>query len=224
MNPAISTESFTSKQSEQELIDRILSGKREWFGILIKRNNQKLFRIIRSYIQNDEEAQDIMQNTYLKAFEKLEQFQHQSSFSTWLIRIGINESLMYLRHKSHQRKMTPYVRADYDRDISPTGIEWMNPEKKAIENETRSLLEKAIDHLPDLYRRVYVLREIEGMSIEETAHLLDLSQTNTKVRLHRAKNMLKDELNGLRSDKNFYEFRGSRCDQMHDLIMNKLSE
>lgn len=222
MNAVISTDPSSPKLSEQELIERILQGEKKWFGVLIKSNNQKLFRIIRSYTSNDESAKDIMQNTYLRAYEKLDQFRFESAFSTWLIRIGINESLMHLRRKKRQRKITPYVRADDDINGVSTGIEWINPEAKAIQNETRSLLEEAIDHLPDLYRTVYVMREIEEMSIEETARLLDLSQTNTKVRLHRAKNMLKNELTEHNRDKDLYEFGGGRCDEMHDQVMRKL--
>lgn len=221
MNAVISTDPSSPKLSEQELIERILQGEKKWFGVLIKSNNQKLFRIIRSYTSNDESAKDIMQNTYLRAYEKLDQFRFESAFSTWLIRIGINESLMYLRHRSHQKDFQPYVRADFDQSKAPTGIERMNPEIKAIQNETRSLLEHAIDHLPDSYRVVYVMREIEELSNKETARLLDLSQSNIKVRLHRAKIMLKEELNGI-SDKNPFEFGGARCDDMHDQVMRKL--
>lgn len=208
--------------TDYEVIDRVLQGDKEWFEVLIKRNNQRLFRIVRGYIKNDEEVKDVMQNTYLKAFENLAQFHRDAAFSTWLIRIGINESLMRLRRLKAKRNHMSYVRSDVENDSLPSEIELMNPEKKAIQHETRKFIEQAVDGLPEIYRIVYVMRELEGLSHREIAQCLHLSESNVKVRLHRAKIMLQKELYDLSADIEIYKFGGSHCHDMRSSTMDMI--
>lgn len=205
--------------TDAEIIDRILQGHKEWFEILIKRNNQRLYRIIRGYIKSDEEVKDVMQNTYLKAYENLAQFHREATFATWLIRIGINESLMRSRRLKTKRNYVSYVRSDIENDSLPSEIDLMNPEKRAIQHETRKFIEQAVDRLPENYRIVYVMRELEGLSHQEIAHCLHLTESNVKVRFHRAKTMLQKELYNLSADVEIYKFGGSHCRNMRASVM-----
>ncbi|WP_097045613.1 RNA polymerase sigma factor [Flagellimonas pacifica] len=209
------------KLSESEIIKRILSGEKELYEILLRRNNQKLFRVIRSYIKDGSEIEDIMQNTYLKAFEKLYQFKHSSSYGTWLIRIGINEVLARLKEK--EKVVNLYQRPSEVKQNSILEIpdkNQLNPEKRIIRNEAKQFLENAIDSLSLKYRTVYMLREIEEMSINEISECLDVSKSNVKVRLHRAKNMLKERLYELTANKeDVFGFGFSRCDNITDSVM-----
>lgn len=208
--------------TDTEIIDRVLQGHKEWFEVLIKRNNQRLFRIIRGYIKSDEEAKDVMQNTYLKAYENLAQFHRDAAFSTWLIRIGINESLMRLRRLKAKRNYVSYVRSDIENDSPPSEIDLMNPEKRAIQHETRKFIEQAVDGLPEIYRIVYVMRELEGLSHQEIARCLHLTESNVKVRFHRAKIMLQKELYDLSADVEIYKFGGSHCRDMRSSTMDMI--
>ncbi len=206
---------------DEEIISRILAGEKELYQILLRRYNQTLFRAIRSYVKNPLEVEDLMQNTYLQAFEKLYQYRGEAAFRTWLIRIGINQALMYLRqHKRHHQLFTPAddVFSYQIRNISDQNM--ANPEKKIIQEEYKQLFETAVDQLPEKFRAVFVLREIEGISNQDVAQCLGLSESNVKVRLHRAKIHLKEILYNLTFTKDIFEFGNVRCDR---LVMAVLS-
>ena len=209
------------KISDSNIVRRILLGEHELYEILIRRNNQKLFRVIRSYMQNDADVQDVMQNTYLKAFEKLYQFRHSSQYSTWLIRIGINEVLARLKEKQRLVSIDKHHSETMVKgwtEIPDTGQ--MNPENRIIRNEAKKLLEEAIDSLETKYRTVYMLREIEGMGVKEVAECLGVTPSNVKVRLHRAKNMLKERLYELTGSKEeIFGFGFGKCDRLTDKVM-----
>ncbi|MGW9686071.1 RNA polymerase sigma factor [Flagellimonas sp. 2504JD1-5] len=209
------------KLQESEIIKRILAGERELYEILLRRNNQKLFRVVRSYIKDESEVEDIMQNTYLKAFEKLYQFKHSSAYGTWLIRIGINEVLARLKEKD--RVVHLYQRPSEAKQNTILEIpdqNQLNPEKRIIRNEAKQLLENAIDALDTKYKTVYILKEIEEMSINDISDCLNITKSNVKVRLHRAKNTLKEKLYELTTNKeDVFGFGFSRCDNITDKVM-----
>ena len=210
------------KLEEKELIRRILVGEKELYEILVKRNNQKLYRIVRSYLMDEAEIEDIMQDTYVKAFTKLYLFKMESQFSTWLIRIGINESLARLKDKGRIYELkTP------SGHLSTTILEipdsrQLNPQEKMIRSEAKQLLENAIDSLDTKYRTVYVMKEVEEMSLKEIAIALDLTVANVKVRLHRSKDMLKEKLYQVVNDKQVFEFGFSRCDRITENVMKRI--
>jgi RNA polymerase sigma-70 factor (ECF subfamily) len=209
------------KISESDIIKRILVGENELYEILLRRNNQKLYRVIRSYIKDTAEIEDIMQNTYLKAFEKLYQFKHTSTYSTWLIRIGINEVLARLKEKSKVIDLSGRSN-DFKNTIilEVPDADQLNPEKRMIRKETAQFLEDAIDQLDEKYRAVYILREVEEMSTKEISKCLNISVSNAKVRLHRAKAMLKEKLYELSVvNKEVFEFGNSKCDNITDRVM-----
>lgn len=203
------------------VVKRVLSGERELFEILMRRHNQTLFRVIRSYLHDHDDIRDAMQNAYLKAFEKLYQFQGHSAFSTWLIRIGINEAL--LRLKAITRQRTAILFDVSEEMINRVADKQMNAEKAIIDREAKQILEQAIDRLPEKYRLVYMLIEVEGLSNDQVAECLDLSVSNVKVRLHRAKVLLKESLYKLSTTAGAFEFGKGRCDEIVGLVLNGIT-
>lgn len=212
---------------DERIVQRILGGEKELFEILIRRYNQRLYRAVRSYLKREEDVEDAMQEAYLKAFGKLQQFRGEAAFSTWLVRIGINEAL--LRKRASGRGVLPagavmsvpgdcrdgkIVRLPDNND--------MDPEKRVILQETRLLIEKAIENLPEKYRIVYILKETEGMGHADIAVCLGISAGNVKVRLHRARNLLKEQLYRLSRDTGVFEFGNQRCDRMAERVMEQI--
>lgn len=203
--------------SDEALISRITDGYTELYELIIKRYNQQLFRVIRGYLSDENDVKDVMQSTYLKAFENLEQFRGEARFSTWLIRIGINEALKKL---NDQNNITGRISVTYPNNGDQIdGIETATPETKAIQQDMNKHLEQAIDTLPQKYRSVLIMREIEQMSTRETAEALDISRVNVKVRLHRAKKMLRDQLENMLSSMDLFSFKGDDCDAMTEQVM-----
>lgn len=213
----------TSHLEDAAVVKRVVAGERALFEILMRRYNQTVFRIIRGYLRDQEEVQDAMQNTYLKAYDKLYQFQGNSAFSTWLIRIGINEAL--LRLKDLKKSRVVFMSAETEGNgasINQIPDKQMNPEETIVRNEARELLEQAIDNLPEMYRIIYLLKEVEGLDNAQIEESLGLSESNIKVRLHRAKNLLKESLFELTSRGEVFEFGNSRCDAVVAFVMSRI--
>lgn len=210
-----------SKLPEDEVIKRILSGEKELYEILMRRNNQKLFRIIRGYLQDTEEIQDIMQDTYITAYEKLWQYKHNAQFSTWLIRIGINQALARISQRTKVRSINPIaITAEIEQEIKDENQP--GPERNMMRNEAKELLEKAIDNLDEKYRSIYIMKEVEEMSISDISECTDLSPSNVKVRLHRAKGMIKENLYALSYTSELFEFGFSKCDRLVENVMARI--
>ncbi|WP_417431919.1 RNA polymerase sigma factor [Halpernia sp.] len=211
------------KITDSEIIRRILSGEKELFEMLVRRNNQKLYRVIRSYIKDEAEIEDIMQDSYVKAFTKLYQFKLESTFSTWLIRIGINQSLTRLRELGKLHHLNERDENETTNSILEIpDSKQLNPQDKMIRNETKLLLENAIDSLDSKYKIIYMMKEVEEMSLKEISVALDITLANVKVRLHRAKEMLKTKLYETANDKNIFEFGFSRCDRITENVMKRI--
>lgn len=221
---AININDFNNQKiKEADVIKRILGGEKELYEILVRRNNQKLFRIIRSYLKDTAEIEDVMQDTYVKAFTKLYQFKLESSFSTWLIRIGINESLARLKEKGklyHLNPQSDILKSNTILEIPDN--KQLNPQDKMIQIEAKQLLENAIDSLSIKYKTVYIMKQVEEMSLKEVAAALDISVANVKIRLHRSKEMLKEKLYEVTNDKNVFEFGFSRCDRITENVMKSI--
>lgn len=201
--------------TEAAIIEKILEGDIQLFEILMRRYNELLYRTIRSYLLID--VEDTMQDTYIKAFEKLYQFKNESKFSTWLIRIGINEALQ------RKRKSPKYATISLQQDDNFLQIadqNTMNPERHTIYKESYCFMEKAIDTLPEKYKIVYMLKEVEGLDISEISNSLNLSNTNVKVRLFRARNMLKNAILNLSDYSSVFEFGNSKCDNVVANVMD----
>ncbi|MCO6501138.1 MAG: RNA polymerase sigma factor [Vicingus serpentipes] len=211
------------KIKEDLVIKRILAGEKELYEILVRRNNQKLYRVIRSYLKEEAEIEDVMQNSYIKAYTKLYQFNLDSQFSTWLVRIGINESLAVLKKKGKILHINDYnFNTDNDAVLEIPDQKQANPQEKMTQQETKQLLENAIDQLDIKYKTVYVMKEVEEMSLKEIAIALNISLANVKIRLHRAKEILKETLYRLSSKAEVFEFGFSRCDRITESVMKSI--
>ncbi|MDC7999505.1 RNA polymerase sigma factor [Aequorivita todarodis] len=215
-------ESFTlTKLPDSIIVERVLQGEKGLFEILLRRYNQRLFRVVRSYIHSEDDTKDIMQDAYVKAYTKLEQFNNEASFSTWLIRIAINEALQQIR--KNKRQTTNYGKTErLDNVFHLPDTNQMNPEKQTIKTETRTLVEQAVDQLPEKYRVVFMLHQVEGLSNLEIADCLKLTDSNVKVRLHRAKNLLKEELFKTTHDASIFEFGNHKCDAVVENVMKRI--
>lgn len=210
----------TTHLSDDAVVRRVIAGEKELFEILLRRYNQTLYRVIRSYLRDDDEIRDAMQNAYLKAFEKLYQFQGNAAFSTWLVRIGINEAL--LRLKAIRKESITIEYAASEDMLNRIPDKQMNAERAIIHREAKQVLEHAIDSLPEKYRLVYILKEIERLPNEQVGESLGLTDSNIKVRLHRAKMLLKDNLYKLTTTAEVFEFGKGRCDEMVSLVLQAI--
>jgi RNA polymerase sigma-70 factor (ECF subfamily) len=181
---------------EGELIARARAGDAAAFTQLVERYERKIYRLARHITQNDEDAEDVLQDSFLKAFQHLNDFQEQSRFYTWLVRIAVNESLMRLR----KRKPGRFVSLDEEIDTGEETVAreiavWDdNPEQRYSQQELRQILMQAVDSLSPIFRTVFILRDIDELSTEETARALNISVPAVKSRLLRARLELRDRL------------------------------
>lgn len=199
--------------SEDEIISRVKNGNVEYFSMIIKKYNQRLYRIAVSYGIHDDDCEEVLQLTYITAYTKLHQFRGDAKFSTWLTRILINECLMLKRKKQRS------FRIDENDFVTIPAGDHLNPEKIYMNRERKEILENAIKQLPEKYRTIFMLREVEGMSIDETSEALQISNVNVKVRLHRAKAMLIDILKNITDLSNLFLFGNDRCDRVSNSVM-----
>ena len=198
---------------DEVLIKRILTGEKKFFEHIIRRYNQRLFRIGMSVLNNDPEAEDAMQNAYISTYEHLSKFENRSSFGTWLTRIMLNECLA---QKKKKQRFKAAMGQQPENNISMT-----TPAYVLANKELSAALENALEQLPEKYRLVFVLREIEEMSVKETSEALTIEESNVKIRLNRAKIMLRDSLNKHVRD-HIYNFHLPRCDRMVNHVLSRL--
>src|SRR3954467_2629533 len=182
---------------EQVLVQAARQGDIGAFEELVKRYDRNVFRIANHITQNREDAEDVVQDAFLKAYQNLGQFQGQSKFYTWLVRIAVNEALMRLRRRRPERMVSLDEDIKTDEDSMPREVaDWApNPEQLYTQAELKDILGKTIQGLPPSFRTVFVLRDVEGLSTEETADALELSVPAVKSRLLRARLQLRERLN-----------------------------
>lgn len=211
---------LTDAVADTEIIARILQGQKDLYATIVRRYNQRLYRIGMSIINDDGEVEDIMQVAYIKAYENLEKFEGRSGFSTWLTRILINESLLRLK----KRKNSIHLNDDtMNNEIYQYhNIDTPTPVSTTLNSELKSILEKSIRQLPEKYRTVFVMREIINMNIAETKECLDISEVNVKVRLNRAKALLRSSLNKYYKPEDILHFHLTRCDRIVEWVMNSI--
>ena len=195
---------------------------------IVRRHNQRLFRAARAILRNDGDAEDVVQASYVKAFTHLESFRGEAQLSTWLTRIALNEALGRVRR---QRPTTGIEQIDIESQRGgaqviafPTIQTPLDPETEMSRMEVRHLLEHAVEELPTLFRAVFVLRDIEGLSIEETALQLALKPETVKTRLHRARRLLRTAIEAQMSGAfaSLFPFDGARCVGMADRVLAQL--
>lgn len=210
--------------SDEEIVARVLQGDTLLFEVLMRRHNQRIYRAIRSIVRDDSECEEVMQESYVRAFEHLAQFEGRAMFSTWLTRIAVNEAI---KRSIARGKLDPLDLEDFDGENGIMLARYANsstPESSAANSELASLLEESILALPVAYRTVLVLRDLEEMSTAETAQVLALSDANVKVRLHRAHEMLRSELmdRAGASNAGALMFHATRCDRVVRAVFERL--
>src|SRR5262252_119869 len=181
---------------ELQLVHAAKAGDISAFEELVKRYDRNVFRIAQHITQNREDAEDVVQDAFLKAYQNLPRFQEQSKFYTWLVRIAVNEALMKLRRRRPERMVSLDEDVKTEEDSLPREVaDWSpNPEQQYSQAELRDILSKTVQGLPPSFRTVFVLRDVEGLSTEETAEALDLSIPAVKSRLLRARLQLRERL------------------------------
>ena len=196
--------------------------------ILIQRHNQLLFRTARSVVRDDAEAEDVVQAGYVKAFTRIDSFRGEAQFSTWLTRIVLNEALSRLRRRRNTTGLEALdlgeVRGSAEIIQFPILSTSPDPESEMSRGEVRAILERAVDELPQAFRSVFVLRDVHGLSVDETATQLALKPETVRTRLHRARKMLRlaieTRLAGAFST--LFPFDGARCAHMADRVLGEL--
>lgn len=204
--------------SEPELVSRAADGDQLAFEAIMRRHNRILFRTARSIIKNDDEAEDVLQEAYLRAWHALSHFRSESKLSTWLISIVVNEALGRLRRTSAQIIPLDAAMVSLDPEVrtSLTASASLQPEEHAIRTELRTLMEAHIDRLPDLYRTVFVLRAVQEMNVEEVALALKMPEATVRTRYFRARSLLRESLASAMDMtlSDAFSFDGERCDRI----------
>jgi RNA polymerase sigma-70 factor, ECF subfamily len=209
--------------TDEEVVDRVLTGETELYEIIMRRYNQRLYRVVISILRDASETEDVMQDAYVRAYEHLSQFEGRAAFSTWLTRIAVHEAL------ARVRKRERVLRLDGNEDeggisvnpVSPA----LDPEQTTSKAEFSHMLEEAVLGLPEQYRTVLMMRDVEEMSTSETAVALSLSEENVKVRLHRGRAMVRRDLFARvgAAGKNAFPFLGAQCDRVVKRVFERLS-
>jgi RNA polymerase sigma-70 factor, ECF subfamily len=227
--PTVQRSKDTLALSERKLVERAKRGDPLAFRAIMERHNQRLYRVARAVMKNDTEAEDVVQETYLRAFSNLSKFRGESSLATWLTRIALNEAL---GRKRKQRPTVTLESVEATQETSAQIIQFpaMNaetdPERSAAQHEIRKLLERATDALPKPFRVIFVMRDVEEMSIEETASHLGIRPETVKTRLHRARRLLRQSLDSQLAStlKGAFPFAGVRCARITEAVLNRLGK
>jgi RNA polymerase sigma-70 factor, ECF subfamily len=207
------------QSTDEEIVRRIVGGDAALFEILMRRHNQRIYRAVRAVLRADDDAEDVMQQAYLNAYQHLHQFAGDAQFSTWLTRIAVNEAL------GRRRKRTRALdQGTADVDISLVESDTPDPEQEASNSELRDVMEREVAALPDAFRVVVVMRDVEGLSTSETAICLGISEDLVKQRLHRARAMLRENLYQRAGVTlaSLFAFGNARCDRVVAAVMARI--
>ena len=211
---------------DTELVRRALARDETAVRAIMQANNRRLYRLARGILRNDAEAEDVVQEAYVRAFTHLESFRGDSSLSTWLSRIAMNEALGRLRRQRPSVDVNTLAPGVLEAQIIqfPLAASSEDPEKSMAQRQIQQVVEHAIDDLPEAFRIVFITRVIEGMNVEETAEILGLKPETVKTRLHRARAMLRDNV-----EKKIgpvvleaFPFAGKRCERLTDAVVKRL--
>lgn len=209
------------KLSEEEIIQRILAGEKPLYELIVKRFNPTLYKIGRSYNYNHQDTQDLMQDSFIDAYKNLKQFEGRAHFKTWIIRIMLNNCYRKKEKLSFKNELT----TDFNENAKPM---FSNTQYNAVNNiqnrELGHIIENALATITEDYRIVFSLREINGLNVAETAELLGISEANVKVRLNRAKTILRNKIELAYSNVELYEFNLQYCDAIVINVMQKIND
>ncbi|HEY7911361.1 MAG TPA: RNA polymerase sigma factor [Blastocatellia bacterium] len=214
--------SAASALSDDEVIRRVKAGEKALFEVIMRRYNQRLYRVTRSILGDDTEAEDVTQDAYVRSYLHLDQFDGRAKFSTWLTKIAVHEALARLR----KRERVVEIDAELGSMEGRMKLESKapSPEQEVLTNTIRIVLETAVERLPQSYRSVFVMREVEQMSTAETAESLDISEESVKVRLHRARALLRKHIYAQTgaATAGAFQFLGARCDRMVSSVLVRI--
>jgi RNA polymerase sigma-70 factor (ECF subfamily) len=218
-----------SVSSDAELANRICRGDQAAFEILMRQYNQRLFRVVRGILKNDADAEEALQDAYLSAYRAFAKFRGDSMLSTWLTRIVINEALGRLRKQRREQVVIAFRPDNHAKrrfeDAAETDAPSGSPEEAMVRAELRALIEKKIDELPIGFRTVFMMREVEEMTVEETSQCLGIPEATVGTRLFRAKGLLRAALEqeiGV-AIQDAFSFAGGRCDRIVAAVMKRIS-
>jgi RNA polymerase sigma-70 factor (ECF subfamily) len=209
----------TPELPDAEVVRRVVDGEVELFELLMRRYNQRLFRVVRGVIDDTAEAEDVLQDAWVRAFEHLASFRGEALFSTWLARIAVHEAFARLKRGRRFVGLAPESEAS----LPASGLH--DPERVTASVELRGVLESVVGAMPSGYRAVFLMREVEGLSTAETAACLELSEEAVKVRLHRAKARLRADLDQRlgETSASLFGFAGWRCDRTVAAVMARIA-
>jgi RNA polymerase sigma factor (sigma-70 family) len=211
------------QHTDDELVTAVLSGHTALFEILIRRYNPFLYKVGRSYGFNHHDTEDLMQEAFLNSYVNLGQFAHRSSFKTWIIRIMLNQCYHKTQKHSYQKERTTEQLPD-NSTFMFSGNNHSDNDKAVINREFNKVVETSLQRLPEHYRTTFTLKELTGLSIAETAELMHTSTSNVKVRLNRAKTLLRKEIEKIYTPEDIYEFNLVYCDRIVDNVMKQIQQ
>jgi RNA polymerase sigma-70 factor (ECF subfamily) len=215
------TPSPSAALPDDEVVRRVLAGETALFEVLVRRHDQRVYRAIRSILRDEGEVEDAMQQAWIQAYLHLRDFQGTAAFSTWLVRIAANEGLQRLRRRSPLAAVAPEGEEEDAVDHNAD-----DPEERASSRESVRLVERAVDRLPAHYRSIFMLRDVEGLSTADAAAALGIGEEAAKVRLHRARALLRDHLSELVdvSAPEAFQFLAPRCNRMVASVMAEIGK
>ena len=216
--------SASENPTDEEVVERVKAGDTALYEIIMRRYNQRLYRVARAILRDDAETEDVIQDAYVRAYQHLAQFAGDAPFARWLTSIAVHEALRRLRLRKRNQQLD---NLENDEEGFMSIVETsLDPEQRASVGELGQLLEEAVLDLPERYRTVIMLRDIEELSTSETAAVLDLTEQNVKVRLHRGRAMMRDRLFAHVGDggKNAFPFMGHRCERVVLRVFERLRQ
>jgi RNA polymerase sigma-70 factor, ECF subfamily len=218
-NPVVNLEA--QAWSDEDVVGRVLAGQAALFEILMRRHNQRIYRIVRGILDDDGEAEDVMQDAYVRAYQHLGQFEGRSTFVTWLTRIAMHQAFACAERLKRQTSLDDNeILADMKSTLASTD----NPEQNVAHRELQSALEAAILSLPPKYRTVMMVRDVEEMSTAEAASILEISEEAVKVRLHRARALVRGALHRQSGAnvRELFAFPATRCDRVVAAVLARI--
>lgn len=211
---------FATENSDAVLIEKIIAGEKALFEVIIRRLNPSLYKVARAFGYNHQDAEDLMQEAYITTYTQLKQFEGRSGLKTWVTKIMVNKCIYRQKYGSYSKEK-PAGESITENKI-PMLQSQAGAENSIVNREFAKLLEHQLQEIPDSYRMVFLLREVEGFNVAETASLLDITPVNVKVRLNRAKTMLQQKMEKYYSGADIYEFNLVYCDAIVNTVLDKI--
>ena len=210
--------------TDEEVVERVLAGETALYEIIMRRYNQRLYRVVRAILRDETETEDVLQDAYVRAYQHLNQLERHAAFSTWLTRIAVHEAFARLRRRNRVQQLDS-ITDEGESSLNPATFS-LDPEQNMSQAELSRMLEEAILALPEQYRTVLMLRDVEELSTSETAAALSITEENVKVRLHRGRALVRKSLfvRVGASAKAAFPFLAERCDRMVKRVFVSLGE